>query len=181
MSAKTSDDRYNTRLDNKYGYLTVIDIPAEVAEHAPWFNQTLTKVNDSVVRLGILQGEYHWHKHDNEDECFVVLDGELLLDVEGRGTITLGRAPRLHGAEGRSASDACADEDDRADDRGGDGHADGRLSANTIVAAIRARAPKRSLDRSGARRQFPRRELSHDDYHGHDPQRRGRPGVRVKS
>jgi mannose-6-phosphate isomerase-like protein (cupin superfamily) len=91
MSAKTSDDRYNTRLDNKYGYLTVIDIPAEVAEHAPWFNQTLTKVNDSVVRLGILQGEYHWHKHDNEDECFVVLDGELLLDVEGRGTIALGK------------------------------------------------------------------------------------------
>ncbi len=85
------DDRYNTRLDNKYGYLTVIDIPAEVAEHAPWFNQTLTKVNDSVVRLGILEGEYHWHKHDDEDECFVVLEGELLLDVEGRETIALGK------------------------------------------------------------------------------------------
>lgn len=91
MTAKTTDDRYDTRLDNKYGYLTVIDIPAEVAEHAPWFNQTLTKVNDSVVRLGILQGEYHWHKHDSEDECFVVLEGELLLDVEGRGTIALGK------------------------------------------------------------------------------------------
>ncbi len=63
----------------------MIDIPAEVAEHAPWFNQTLTQVNGSVVRLGILQGEYHWHKHDHEDECFVVLEGELLLDVEGRG------------------------------------------------------------------------------------------------
>ena len=91
MTDKPDDDRYQTRLDNKYGYLTVIDIPAEVAEHAPWFNQTLTKVNDSVVRLGILQGEYHWHKHDNEDECFVVLDGELLLDVEGQGTIALGK------------------------------------------------------------------------------------------
>ena len=91
MSAKSTDDRYDTHLDNKYGYLTVIDIPSEVAEHAPWFNQTLTRVNDSVVRLGILQGEYHWHKHDEEDECFVVLEGELLLDVEGRGTIVLGK------------------------------------------------------------------------------------------
>jgi mannose-6-phosphate isomerase-like protein (cupin superfamily) len=91
MPSETTDDRYNTRLDNKYGYLTVIDIPREVAEHAPWFNQTLTRVNDAVVRLGILQGEYHWHKHDDEDECFVVLEGELLIDVEGKGTITLGK------------------------------------------------------------------------------------------
>ena len=83
------DDRYNTRLDNKYGYSTVIDIPAEVAAHAPWFNQTLTQVNDAVVRLGILQGEYHWHKHDVEDECFIVLEGELLLDIEGQNTVTL--------------------------------------------------------------------------------------------
>lgn len=82
-------DKYDTRLNNKYGYLTVVDIPAEVAQHQPWFNQTLTQVNNSVVRLGIIEGEYHWHKHDNEDEFFLVLDGQLLIDVEGRGTITL--------------------------------------------------------------------------------------------
>jgi mannose-6-phosphate isomerase-like protein (cupin superfamily) len=86
-----ADDRYNTRLDNKYGLSTVIDIPGEVATHAPWFNQTLTQVNDSVVRLGILQGEYHWHKHDLEDECFIVLDGELLLDIEGKDTVVLSK------------------------------------------------------------------------------------------
>jgi mannose-6-phosphate isomerase-like protein (cupin superfamily) len=85
------DDRYNTRLDNKYGYLRIIDIPAEVAEHAPWFNQTLSRVNDCVVRLGILEGEYHWHKHDNEDECFIVLDGELFIDLQDRESVTLGR------------------------------------------------------------------------------------------
>jgi len=83
------DDRYNTRLDNKYGQSELIDIPAEVAAHEPWFNQTLTQVNDCVVRLGIIQGEYHWHKHDREDECFIVLDGELFLDIEGHGTMTL--------------------------------------------------------------------------------------------
>ena len=85
------EDRYNTKLDNKYGHLTTIDIPAEVAAHAPWFNQTLPQVNDCVVRLGIIQGDYHWHKHDSEDECFVVLDGELMIDVQDKGTVTLTR------------------------------------------------------------------------------------------
>ena len=54
-----------------------------------WFNQTLTKVNNSVVRIGIVQGEFHWHKHDNDDEFFFVLEGYLLIDLEDR-TITLG-------------------------------------------------------------------------------------------
>ncbi|WP_437317389.1 cupin domain-containing protein [Sorangium sp. So ce385] len=89
--ATNFDDRYITRMDNKYGTLTPIDIPAEVAAHEPWFNQTLTRVNDALLRLGIFRGEYHWHKHDVEDECFVVLEGELYLDVEGRGTVTLGK------------------------------------------------------------------------------------------
>lgn len=91
MNSTGPDDRYDTRLDNKYGYSTVIDIPAEVAQHEPWFNQTLTRVNDCVVRLGIFQGEYHWHKHEAEDECFVVLEGELLIDIKERGTVTLSK------------------------------------------------------------------------------------------
>ena len=85
------EDRYNTRLDDKYGQLRTIDIPAEIAAHEPWFNQTLTTVNDCVLRLGIIQGEYHWHKHDREDECFVVLEGELEIDIENQGTVTLSR------------------------------------------------------------------------------------------
>jgi mannose-6-phosphate isomerase-like protein (cupin superfamily) len=86
-----NDDRYDTRLDNKYGALRTIDIPAEIAAHEPWFNQTLTRVNDCVVRLGIVCGEYHWHKHDHEDECFIVLEGELVIDIEGRESVTLTR------------------------------------------------------------------------------------------
>jgi mannose-6-phosphate isomerase-like protein (cupin superfamily) len=82
---------YDTRMDNKYGVLRVIDIPSEVAAHEPWFNQTLTRVNDALVRLGLFEGEYHWHKHDTEDECFIVLDGELLLDIEGGDTVVLGK------------------------------------------------------------------------------------------
>jgi mannose-6-phosphate isomerase-like protein (cupin superfamily) len=74
-----------------FGPLELIDIPAEAAAHEPWFNETLTTVNDAVVRLGVIEGDFHWHKHDDQDEFFLVLDGELLVDIEGSGTITLGR------------------------------------------------------------------------------------------
>jgi mannose-6-phosphate isomerase-like protein (cupin superfamily) len=82
---------YDIHLDDKYGSLALIDIPAEIAAHEPWFNQTLTSVNDAVVRLGILEGDFHWHKHDEQDEFFLVLDGELLIDLEDRDTVKLGR------------------------------------------------------------------------------------------
>jgi mannose-6-phosphate isomerase-like protein (cupin superfamily) len=81
---------YTTRLDIKYKHLELVDIPSIVRECADkWFNQSLVRVNDSVVRVGIVEGEYHWHKHDNDDEFFFVLDGLLLVDLEDR-TIELG-------------------------------------------------------------------------------------------
>jgi mannose-6-phosphate isomerase-like protein (cupin superfamily) len=86
-----SSEDYDIHVDDKYGSLTLIDIPAEIAAHEPWFNQTLTSVNDAVVRLGILEGDFHWHKHDEQDEFFLVLDGELLIDLEDRDTVVLGR------------------------------------------------------------------------------------------
>lgn len=76
---------YVTKLDVKFDHQEVIDIPLMVKECTDkWFNQTLTKVNNSVVRLGIVEGEYHWHKHDNDDEFFFVLEGLLLVDFEGK-------------------------------------------------------------------------------------------------
>jgi len=80
---------YEIKLDDKYGQLSVIDVGAEAAVHEPWFNQTLTTVNSSVVRLGVIEGEFHWHKHDEEDEFFLVLEGELVIDVEGAEAVTL--------------------------------------------------------------------------------------------
>ena len=81
---------YTTRLDLKYKHLELIDIPQMVRECTDkWFNQSLTRVNDSVVRVGIVEGEYHWHKHDNDDEFFFVLEGRLLVDLEDR-TFELG-------------------------------------------------------------------------------------------
>ncbi|MGI8804813.1 MAG: cupin domain-containing protein [Thermoleophilaceae bacterium] len=87
----TTGDPYDIRLDDKYGSLSVIDIPGEIAAHEPWFNQTLTTVNDAVVRLAVIEGDFHWHKHDDQDEFFLVIDGQLVIDVEGRDTVTLDR------------------------------------------------------------------------------------------
>jgi len=80
---------YDIRLDDKFGHLALIDIGAEAAANEPWFNQTLTTVNDSVVRLGVIEGDFHWHKHDDTDEFFLVLEGELLIDFEDRDTALL--------------------------------------------------------------------------------------------
>jgi mannose-6-phosphate isomerase-like protein (cupin superfamily) len=81
--SESKSNSYDTHLDVKYPQMTVVDVPALVEAYAgTWYNQTLSQVNGSVVRLGILQGEYHWHKHDKEDEFFFVLEGHLLIDLE---------------------------------------------------------------------------------------------------
>jgi mannose-6-phosphate isomerase-like protein (cupin superfamily) len=82
---------YDIHTDDKYGHSKLIDVAKEAAAHEPWFNQTLTTVNDSVIRLGVLHGEFHFHKHDREDEFFFVLEGRLLLDIENEPTIVLER------------------------------------------------------------------------------------------
>jgi mannose-6-phosphate isomerase-like protein (cupin superfamily) len=90
--SETRDYPYETRLDVLYGPLELIDEKA-LADACTfrWFNQTLCKVNGSVVRMAVVQGEYHWHKHDNDDEFFYVMEGRLFIDLEGR---TVQLAPR---------------------------------------------------------------------------------------
>ena len=76
---------YETHLDIKFPPLALVDVPGLVAAcKDQWYNQTLCRVNDSVVRLGVMQGEYHWHKHDNDDEFFFVLEGRFCVDLEDR-------------------------------------------------------------------------------------------------
>ena len=80
---------YETRLNVLHNALEVIDIRPLVDDcKFPWYNQTLCRVNESVVRLGVVQGEYHWHKHDADDEFFYVVSGQFLIDLEDR-TVTL--------------------------------------------------------------------------------------------
>lgn len=75
---------YDTRLNILFEHQQLIDEKALSDSVTPWFNQTLCKVNDSVVRVGVVQGEYHWHKHDRDDEFFYVAEGTLLIDLEDR-------------------------------------------------------------------------------------------------
>ena len=84
MSA-TQDYPYATLLNVLFPPLQLVDVPSLVdACSDRWYNQTLCHVNDSVVRLGVMQGEYHWHKHDNDDEFFFVLEGRFIIDLEER-------------------------------------------------------------------------------------------------
>jgi len=79
------DFPYDTRLDLLHGALETIDVLRLAAEAPhPWYNQTLCRVNDSVVRVGVVKGEYHWHHHDADDEFFYVVSGRLLVDLEDR-------------------------------------------------------------------------------------------------
>ena len=92
--ASAQEFPYVTLLNVLCKPLDLIDEKA-LADGCPhkWYNQTLCEVNESVVRLGVVEGEYHWHKHDNDDEFFYVVEGKLLIDIEGR---TIELAPR-HG------------------------------------------------------------------------------------
>jgi len=82
MDNKTN---YNINLDIKYEHLELIDVPSIVNNcKEKWFNQTLSSVNNSVVRIGIVEGEFHWHKHEEDDEFFFVLEGQLFIDLEDK-------------------------------------------------------------------------------------------------
>ncbi|MFZ0692526.1 MAG: cupin domain-containing protein [Acidobacteriaceae bacterium] len=90
MADSVASFPYETRLNILHPPLEVIDEKAiaDACEYK-WFNQTLCQVNGSVVRIGVIEGEYHWHKHDDDDEFFYVVEGQLLIDLEGR-TVELG-------------------------------------------------------------------------------------------
>ncbi|MFN2475690.1 MAG: cupin domain-containing protein [Chthoniobacterales bacterium] len=85
---------YNTRLDVLHKPLEVIDVAGLVsASQDQWYNQTLCRVDESVVRLGVVEGEYHWHHHEQEDEFFYVVSGRFLIDLEDRTVdLTAGKA-----------------------------------------------------------------------------------------
>ena len=81
--AESSAYPYATHLNVVFGALEKIELdPLVSAVRDQWYNQTLARVNDSVVRLGVMQGEYHWHRHDEDDEFFYVVEGRFLIDLE---------------------------------------------------------------------------------------------------
>ena len=92
MKSKAQTFPYNTFLNVLHKPLEVVDVGKLADERTEkWWNQTLCQVNDAVVRLGVVQGEYHWHEHKELDEFFYVVDGRLLIDLENR---TVDLSPR---------------------------------------------------------------------------------------
>jgi mannose-6-phosphate isomerase-like protein (cupin superfamily) len=88
-STAPDDSRYATHVNVLYPQLACIDVPSLVAACTDeWYNQILYQVNQSVVRLGVVQGEYHWYKRDKDDEFFFAQDDELFVDLRDR-TVTL--------------------------------------------------------------------------------------------
>jgi len=101
-------DRYDISKDVLFAQAEKIDLAAVAGAQTPWWNRTLTEVNDAVVRLAVMEGDFHWHRHEAEDEFFYVLEGGLTIELEdgkvelapGQGvTIPRGRMhfPRAHG------------------------------------------------------------------------------------
>jgi mannose-6-phosphate isomerase-like protein (cupin superfamily) len=88
-----NETNYEIHTDIAVEGLELIDIGGMVdACEKPWFNQSLCTVNRSVVRIGVIEGAFHWHAHQEEDEFFYVLEGRLLIDtrIDGREeTVTL--------------------------------------------------------------------------------------------
>ena len=83
---------YATHLNHYFGPLELVDAPALIAACTDrWYNQTLCQVNDSVVRLGVMQGENHWHSHEKDDEFFFVIEGRFIIDLDGRSIELLPR------------------------------------------------------------------------------------------
>ena len=97
-----SDFPYATHLNVLFPALTKVALdPLVAAVRDQWYNQTLVKVNESVVRVGVMQGEYHWHEHQDDDEFFFVLEGRFLIDLEPQADgVTPGRVITLLPREG---------------------------------------------------------------------------------
>lgn len=90
IQKRSPDYPYVTHMDIRFKPLELIDVQKVVDEVTdPWFNQTLCAVNESVVRLGVVKGEYHWHQHNDLDEFFYVVEGRFFIELEGR-TVELG-------------------------------------------------------------------------------------------
>ena len=71
-----NQNKYSIDLDVKFGSLEIIDIPQLICEcDKEWQNISLCNINESVIRLAVVEGEFHWHKHENEDEFFFVIEG----------------------------------------------------------------------------------------------------------
>ena len=75
--------KYSISKEIKFEPLELLDFPSIITScQKEWQNIGISKVNDCVIRLAVVQGEFHWHKHEKEDEFFYVISGLLFIDLE---------------------------------------------------------------------------------------------------
>jgi mannose-6-phosphate isomerase-like protein (cupin superfamily) len=87
-----SDRGYAIHMEPLFSTLERFDVDALSADVTePWWNQTLLRVGEDLVRLGVFEGEYHWHQHDTQDEFFFVLSGAMRIELDGRDPVELQR------------------------------------------------------------------------------------------
>ncbi|HEX2322530.1 MAG TPA: cupin domain-containing protein [Streptosporangiaceae bacterium] len=85
-----SENDYNIQYQPLFSALQLMDVQKLIDEVTdPWYNQTLIQVGDVVVRLGVMHGEFHWHKHDDQDEFFFLLDGLFRIELENAEPVEL--------------------------------------------------------------------------------------------
>ena len=73
----------------KSGQLEVINLAQLVQNQQDYTNFIVSEVNDHALRIAVINGDFHWHKHKDCDELFYVLEGELFIDLEGKETVSL--------------------------------------------------------------------------------------------
>jgi quercetin dioxygenase-like cupin family protein len=49
----------------------------------------VVRVNDQVMRMSYVDGEFHWHKHTDQDELFYILKGKLVIQLKDQPDITI--------------------------------------------------------------------------------------------
>ena len=86
-----TQQNYSIQYDPLFTVLQTIDVQTFIDQvDEPWYNQTLIQVGDVLVRLGVIQGEFHWHKHDEQDEFFFVIEGLFRIELDRAETVELG-------------------------------------------------------------------------------------------
>lgn len=69
---------------------SIVNIQEEIKSITkPWSPIDVAQVNNQIIRLAIFEGEYHWHKHNEEDELFYVIEGEIKIQIKNMDDIIL--------------------------------------------------------------------------------------------
>ncbi len=83
-------DRKSTEARKAIKMISVINLEEKIKQiKNPWSPIEVARVNEQVVRMALVKGEFHWHKHTNEDELFYAYKGSIIIQLKDQPDITL--------------------------------------------------------------------------------------------